>query len=187
MNNAYPAPATAALISAAVASSTKRFCVKMHPVGSLVVSHEFPFAVGSPKVPGANVPDLRASWGSPPTAAICLASSRVIALLTAAALVDAGSWNKCFVRPSLTGGTLATYLVLGDGSNLRIYGLDARARSSDEADGTRVSLQCAINQCSDLTVDITRRFGIRERLIRSRLLETCRILKLILSMNLSRN
>lgn len=160
--------------------------MKIHPVGSVEVSHVFPFAVGSPSVPGANVPDLRASWGSPPTAAICLASSRVIALLTAAALVDAGSWGKCFVRTLFTiKGVHATYLVLCNSSNLGICCFDARARSSDEADGPRVSLQCAINQRSNLTGDITRRLGIREGLISSCLLETCRILELKLSMRLS--
>lgn len=89
----YPEAAseTAALISAAVASATRRFCVKIHPMGSLVVSHVLPLAVESFKFPGANVPDLRASCALPPTLAICLASCRVMALLTAAALVEAGS------------------------------------------------------------------------------------------------
>jgi hypothetical protein len=41
-------PATAAVISAAVASSTKRFWLKMHPPsGSLVVSQVLPFPVSS--------------------------------------------------------------------------------------------------------------------------------------------
>ena len=85
-------PATAALISSVVASSTRRFCVKMQPSWSFASSHELPFAVGSPIWPGANVPDMRASVGSPPTDAICFASSRTIALLVAAAFGDAGSW-----------------------------------------------------------------------------------------------
>lgn len=84
-------PATAALISSVVASSTRRFCVKMHPSWSFASSHELPFAVGSPIWPGANVPDMRASVGSPPTDAICFASSSVMALFVEAALVDAGS------------------------------------------------------------------------------------------------
>lgn len=41
---------------------------------------------------GANVPALSAVWGSPPTPAICTASARVDALLSAAALGEAGSW-----------------------------------------------------------------------------------------------
>lgn len=41
-------PATAADTSAAVASSTRRFSVKMQPTGSSVVSQELPLAVGSP-------------------------------------------------------------------------------------------------------------------------------------------
>lgn len=84
-------PATAALISSVVASSTRRFCVKMHPIGSFASSHELPLAVGSPIVPGANVPDMRASVGSPPMDAICFASSSVMALFVAAAPVEAGS------------------------------------------------------------------------------------------------
>lgn len=44
---------------------------------------------------GANVPALSAVWGSPPTPAICTASARVDALLSAAALGEAGSW--CWV------------------------------------------------------------------------------------------
>lgn len=35
-------PATAESISSAVASSTSRFCVKMHPLGSFASSHVFP-------------------------------------------------------------------------------------------------------------------------------------------------
>lgn len=84
-------PETAALISSAVASSTSRFCVKMQPSGSFASSHVLPFAVASSRLPGANVPDFSASCGSPPTAAICFASSRTIALLVAAAPGEAGS------------------------------------------------------------------------------------------------
>ena len=50
----------AALISSAVASSTRRLCVNMHPGSSSAVSQLLPLAVGSPIVPGAKVPDLRA-------------------------------------------------------------------------------------------------------------------------------
>ena len=88
---AVATPATAASISSAVASSTSRFWVKIQPGSSSRVSHVFPLAVGSLTSPGAKVPDLRASWGSPPTEAICLASSRVIALFLAAASGEAGS------------------------------------------------------------------------------------------------
>ena len=88
-------PATAALISSVVASSTSRFCVKMQPSWSFASSHELPFAVGSPIWPGANVPDMRASVGSPPTDAICFASSSVMALFVAAALSEAGSCKVC--------------------------------------------------------------------------------------------
>lgn len=84
-------PATAALISSAVASGTRRFCETMQPMVSSASSQVFPLAVGSPIVPGAKVPVASASCGSPPTEAICLASSRTMALLTEAALVDAGS------------------------------------------------------------------------------------------------
>jgi hypothetical protein len=42
---AAPDPAAAAEISAAVASSTRRFWVKMHPSGSSVVSHVLPLPV----------------------------------------------------------------------------------------------------------------------------------------------
>jgi len=49
---AFPAPtltpATAAAISAGVASSTRRFRVKIQPSASLGVSHVLPAAVGSP-------------------------------------------------------------------------------------------------------------------------------------------
>ena len=88
-------PDTAALISSVVASSTRRFCVKMQPSWSFASSHELPFAVGSPIWPGANVPDMRASVGSPPTDAICFASSSVMALFVAAALSEAGSCEVC--------------------------------------------------------------------------------------------
>lgn len=84
-------PATAAVISSAVASSTSLFWVKMQPTASLASSQTFPAAVGSPILPGANVPAFKAVCGSPPMEAICLASSRVIALLVAAALSEAGS------------------------------------------------------------------------------------------------
>lgn len=103
-------PATAELISAAVASSTRRFSVSMQPIGSSVVSQELPLAVGSPiwssflaekccgrlvrrTVPGANVPAFNASWGSPPMDAICWANARVMALFVSAAPVDAGSYQ----------------------------------------------------------------------------------------------
>ena len=65
--------------------------MKMQPSWSFASSHELPFAVGSPIWPGANVPDMRASVGSPPTDAICFASSSVMALFVAAALSEAGS------------------------------------------------------------------------------------------------
>lgn len=83
--------ATAASISAAVTSGTRRFWVKMQPFGSLASSQVLPAAVGSPMVPGAKVPLLMASWGSPPMEAICTARSRAICLLVAAAPVEAGS------------------------------------------------------------------------------------------------
>lgn len=70
--------------------------MKMQPSASLASSHVFPFAVGSPRVPGANVPDFKASCGLPPTEAICLASSRVMALFPAAAFVEAGSYATMF-------------------------------------------------------------------------------------------
>lgn len=54
-------PATAALISSAVTSSTNKFCVKIHPGSLSTVSQELPLAVGSFTSPGANVPDLSAS------------------------------------------------------------------------------------------------------------------------------
>jgi len=55
-----PDPDTAASISAAVASSTRRFCVKIHPGESVSVSQEFPLPVLSLVEPGAKVPALRA-------------------------------------------------------------------------------------------------------------------------------
>jgi len=51
----------ASSISSAVTSGTNKFCVKIHPIGSSATSQVFPFAVGSPMVPGANVPLLIAS------------------------------------------------------------------------------------------------------------------------------
>lgn len=53
-------PATAALISSAVASSTSKFWVKIHPGSSSAVSHVLPLAVASFTSPGANVPALSA-------------------------------------------------------------------------------------------------------------------------------
>ena len=87
-------PATAASISAAVASSTSKFWVKIHPGSSSIVSQLLPLAVGSFTSPGANVPDLRASWGSPPIDAICFANSRVTALFFATAPGEAGSYPE---------------------------------------------------------------------------------------------
>lgn len=92
-------PATAASISAAVASSRSKFSVKIHPGSSSTVSQLLPLAVGSFTSPGANVPDLRASWGSPPIDAICFANSRVTALFFAAAPGEAGSYSE-FIRVS---------------------------------------------------------------------------------------
>lgn len=91
-DEAAETPATAASISAAVASSTSRFWLKMHPSASFASSHELPAPVVSPTWPGLKVPDLSATCGSPPMEAICLASSRVMFLLVAAALSEAGSW-----------------------------------------------------------------------------------------------
>jgi len=54
-------PATAALISAGVASSMRRFSEKMHPGSSSATSQVLPAPVVSPMVPGANVPVRRAS------------------------------------------------------------------------------------------------------------------------------
>jgi hypothetical protein len=65
----------------------------MQPTGSSVVSQVLPLPVLSFRLPGANVPDFSASCALPPIEAICLASARVMALLTAAALVDAGSYR----------------------------------------------------------------------------------------------
>lgn len=63
----------------------------MQPSWSSAMSQELPLAVGSPSFPGAKVPALRAACGSPPTEAICLARERVLALLRAVALGEAGS------------------------------------------------------------------------------------------------
>ena len=65
-------PATAALISAAVASSTRSFCEMMQPAASLASSHVLPLPVLSLLLPGANVPVWSASCGSPPSFAISL-------------------------------------------------------------------------------------------------------------------
>jgi len=83
--------ATAALISSAVASSTNKFSEKMQPGSSSATSQVLPAAVGSPMVPGANVPDIRAIEGSPPMEEICSARLRTMFLFVAAAPVDAGS------------------------------------------------------------------------------------------------
>lgn len=97
-----------ASISAAVASSTRRFRVKMQPVtarssrfrlvcvihsmtvripnspsASLRSSQELPLPVASLTSPGAKVPDCKACCGSPPMDAICLASSSTICLFRA--------------------------------------------------------------------------------------------------------
>lgn len=77
--------------SASLASGTKRFLVKMHPTVSSRSSQLLPFPVASLRSPGAKVPAFNASRGSPPTACICFANSRVMALLTWAALGEAGS------------------------------------------------------------------------------------------------
>lgn len=98
-------PATAALISSTVASGTRRLSVKMHPKASLASSQVFPFPVGSPMVPGANVPELRASVALPPTDAICLANSRTMALLIDAALSEAGSYHTVSVSNQLRAST----------------------------------------------------------------------------------
>ena len=99
---AAPAPpATAALISSAVASGTSKFCEMIHPTGSFWSSHVFPFAVGSPMVPGLKVPLRIASVALPPTLAICWARARVMALLVAAAPSEAGSW--CWETAAISG------------------------------------------------------------------------------------
>ena len=54
-------------------------------------SQVFPFPVLSFKLPGANVPDWSATRGSPPTLAICLASSNAIFLFKSFAPAEAGS------------------------------------------------------------------------------------------------
>lgn len=88
-----PEPAAAA-ISSAVASGTNRFWVKIQPSLSFWSSQELPLAVGSLTSPGAKVPALRASCGSPPTDAICLARVSVTALFVAAAPAEAGSCQR---------------------------------------------------------------------------------------------
>ncbi|KAL5883855.1 hypothetical protein ACKVWC_011558 [Pyricularia oryzae] len=102
-----PAPpaATAASISSTVASSTKRFWVKMQPSVSLASLQVFPAAVGSPIWPGAKVPAKRASVGSPPTAAIWTARSRMVCLFLDAS-GEAGSW--ICVRAAISGLTALT-------------------------------------------------------------------------------
>ena len=52
----FPSDLTA-LISSSDTSSTSKFCVKMHPTGSSASSQVLPAPVGSPRSPGANVPD----------------------------------------------------------------------------------------------------------------------------------
>lgn len=54
-------PATVALISPAEAFSTSRFCVKMQPSVSFWTSQVLPAPVLSSRLPGAKVPNLRAS------------------------------------------------------------------------------------------------------------------------------
>ena len=87
-------PATAALISWAVASGTRRFWVKMQPCSSSALSQDLPLPVASLRLPGAKVPAFTASCGSPPTEAICCARVSVMALLVAAALAEAGSCGE---------------------------------------------------------------------------------------------
>ena len=64
-------------------------------------------AVGSLRSPGAKVPALRACCGSPAMDAICLANSRVTALLLAAALGEAGSYNHRWLIIRLRGSDAA--------------------------------------------------------------------------------
>lgn len=61
-------------------------------ISTIDTESSIPFAVGSPILPGAKVPDLSASVGSPPIAAIWAANSRAMALFSAAAPALAGSY-----------------------------------------------------------------------------------------------
>ena len=90
-------PATAAAISSAVASRTRRFSVKMQPTGSFCVSQVLPAPVLSVRLPGAKVPVSRATEAFPPIEAICFASARTIALLVAAAPGEAGSYGLHYI------------------------------------------------------------------------------------------
>ena len=85
-------PATAALISWAVASGIRRFWVKIQPCSSSALSQDLPLPVTSLMLPGAKVPAFTACCGSPPTEAICFARVSVMALLVAAASAEAGSY-----------------------------------------------------------------------------------------------
>lgn len=171
-------PATAAWISSGVASGTSKLRVKMQPLASLASSQVFPRAVGSPIWPGANVPAFNASRGSPPTLAICLASSNVIALLTAAALGDAGSCDCVTVvsKSAQPRTQQLFYLMLRNGSNLGVYGCNGRARCGDGSNRSGVSLECSEDQCVDLALDITSCFGVSESLVSSSLLQASRVL-----------
>lgn len=171
-------PPTAAVISAEVASSTKRFWEKIQPSVSSATSHVFPLPVLSFKLPGLKVPDLSASWGSPPTAVICFASSSTIALLVAAALEEAGSCTKYIVSKKNARWIYraVAHLMLLDGSNLRIDSLETGACIGRETDFASVALQRTIDQGSDLTVHVVGSFGVSECLVCSRLLQAVQVL-----------
>lgn len=68
-------------------------------------------------------------------------------------------------------------LVLLDGSNFRVDGLDGGARSGRATDGSGVALQCAVGQRVGHALNIAGRLGVAECLISSRLLEAVGVLR----------
>jgi hypothetical protein len=75
-------------------------------------------------------------------------------------LVSGGCASRCWI------------LVLADGCNLRIDCLDRSTGVALKAHFAGITLECAVYQSCNLTVDITSGLRIGESLVGSRLLET---------------
>lgn len=97
--------------------------------------------------------------------AIWRASSRTIALLTAAAFVDAGSWC-CIKTISEVPGKRGEGANLRDSLDLWVDGSKRRASFRRRSNGSRVSLESSEDESSCHSGDVIVGFGVREGLIR---------------------
>lgn len=177
-----PAAATAWLISSSVTSGTRRFWVKMHPSGSFASSPGIIHEVRIWITHGRRLVD------STREALTTIAFGRRVPNLSRGKrsavnrpqriAANAGDLNRQIQRDLLVvirGTVRGRVLVLREGRDLRVHGLQARAERALLPDGSRVPLQGPENEGVGHALDVSIGFGIREGLVGDCLLEAVEI------------